>query len=137
MPLTELEKVAIFFVAIGPERAEALLKRLGTDAMMRIASVMKRLGPVSPEMKQAVLKEMLELLSGRQRPGRPRGPAVRGRAAPPQDDLLQKMSDLFDRDVDVRNLNWEAAGLNFDAELPRPPKPPDEDSDDPPSRRRR
>ncbi|GEM_PF-6588629 len=133
MPLTELEKVAVFFVAIGPERAEALLKRLGTDAVMRIAGAMKRLGPVTPEMKQAVLKEMLELLSGG--PGRPRGPASRGRAAPPQDDLLRKMSDLFEKDVDVRNLNWEAAGLNFDVEPPKPPRPPGED-EDPPGRRR-
>ncbi|OGG46243.1 MAG: hypothetical protein A3F84_23735 [Candidatus Handelsmanbacteria bacterium RIFCSPLOWO2_12_FULL_64_10] len=135
MPLTELEKVAIFFVAIGPERAEALLKRLGTDAVMRIASAMKRLGPVTPEMKQTVLKEMLELLS--EGPGRPRGPAARGGPASTgaQDDLLKRMSDLFDRDVDVRNLNWEAAGLNFDAELPKPPRPPGED-DEPPSRRR-
>ncbi|MSS70847.1 MAG: hypothetical protein EXS64_05095 [Candidatus Latescibacteria bacterium] len=137
MALTELEKVAIFFIAIGPERAEAFLKRLGTDAMMQIVTAMKRLGPVSPEMKQAVLKEMLDLLSGGRRPERPRG-ARRGPApAGPQDDLLRKVSDLFDKDVDVQNLNWEAAGLNFDAELPKPPKPPGEDSDDPPSGQRR
>ena len=51
-PLTELEKVAIFFLAIGPERAEVLLKRLGTDAMMQIAATMKRLSPVSSREKQ-------------------------------------------------------------------------------------
>lgn len=135
MPLTELEKVAVFFVAIGPERAEVLLKRLGTDAMMRIAGAMKRLGPVTPEMRQAVLEEMLALLSGGQRPGRSRGQAARERGAPPQDDLLRRVSDLFDRDVDVRNLNWEAAGLTFDADPPKPPKPPGED-EEPPRRRR-
>jgi hypothetical protein len=135
MPLTELEKVAVFFVAIGPERAEAILKRLGTDAMMQIVSVMKRLGPVSPEMKQAVLKEMLGLLAGRQRQERPQGRRGGPVQAGPRDDLLGRMADLFDKDVDVQNLNWEAAGLDFDAP-PKPPKPPGED-EEPPSGRRR
>ena len=136
MPLTELEKVAVFCVAIGPERAEALLKRLGTDATMRIGSAMKGLGTVTPEMKRSVLEEMLKLLSGGQRPARSAGE----RFAPPgvssQEDLLRKVSDLFDRNVDVQNLNWDGAGLNFDAEPPKPPKPPDEDTPPPSGRRR-
>ena len=133
MSLTELEKVAVFFIALGPERAEGLLRRLGTDAMMQIAGVMKRLGPVPAETKEAVLKEMLGLLTGGQRRGGPPGGAAR-LAAPPahaEDDLLKQVSDLFEKNVDVGNLNWEAAGLNFD-----PPKPPDEDDAPPlPGRR--
>ncbi len=134
MSLTELEKVAVFFIALGPERAEGLLKRLGTDAMMQIAGVMRRLGPVSAETKEAVLKEMLGLLTGRQRrgpdPGRRPARQV-GPSTGSEDDLLKQVSDLFEKNVDVGNLNWDAAGLNFD-----PPKPPDEDDAPPlPGRR--
>ena len=130
MPLSELEKVAIFFVAIGRDRAEGILKRLGTVAVMQIAEAMKRVGPVSTEMKQAVLREMLDLLSQKEprKPRRGRGP---GRpAAPPSpggsyEDLLKQVSDLFAKDIDVRDLDWGKAGYDFG-----PAPPPGDDSDD-------
>jgi hypothetical protein len=136
MALTELEKVAVFFVAIGPERAEGLLARLGPDAMMRIAAAMKRLRPIPDETRRAVLREMLELLTGKGAappPGRAGEKSRWAPSGPPPDDLERRVADLFRPDVDVRNLNWEAAGLDLNAP---PPRPPDEDEgEEPPTKR--
>lgn len=134
-PLTELEKVAIFFLAIGPERAEFLLKRLGTDAMMQIAATMKRLSPVSSREKQDVLREMLDIMVGGQEghlPGNQRDSLEREETKPidPEDHLLGRVSDLFQKDVDVRNLNWEEAGYDFSSSSPESSDDDDEDDDE-------
>ena len=134
-PLKELEKVAIFFLAIGPERAEVLLKRLGTDAMMQIAATMKRLSPVSSSEKQAVLREMLDIMVGGQG-GHPPGNQMdfpepgETKSIDPEDQLLGRVSDLFQKDVDVRNLNWEDAGYDFSSSSPESSEDDDEDDDE-------
>ena len=133
-PLTELEKVAIFFLAIGPERAEVLLKRLGTDAMMQIAATMKRLSPVSSREKQAVLRELLDIMVGGQwehPPGNQRDSLdEETKSIDPEDKLLGRVSDLFQKDVDVRNLNWEEAGYDFSSSSPESSEDDDENDDE-------
>ena len=48
----------------------------------------------------------------------------------PEDELLGRVSDLFQKDVDVRNLNWKDAGYDFNSSSPESSEDDDEDNDE-------
>lgn len=59
--LTGLQKVAIFLIAIGPEKSAAILRHLNNDKIELISSEIANTGVVEPKYINSVLKEFLEI----------------------------------------------------------------------------
>ncbi len=86
MNLTEVEKAAVLLIALGPQRAQRILDRLGAADLVPIIDAMQRMGQIAPEIRRAVLREVNQLLTHRAA-GRVSG------AQKPADEEI----DLFDR----------------------------------------
>jgi hypothetical protein len=57
---TQLQKVAIFLIALGEERARLLLASMELPTIERINQTIAALGPVKPEEKAAVMLEFAD-----------------------------------------------------------------------------
>lgn len=65
MNLTEVEKAAVLLIALGPQRAQRILDRLGATNLVPIIDAMQRMGQIVPEIRRAVLREVDQLLTDR------------------------------------------------------------------------
>ncbi len=94
-------KAAIALVALGPDRAAAILRGLGEDEVATLAGEVATLGPVSPDEVRSTMNEL-----------------VRGLAEP---DLLPAPGKRFAKDLLVRALGAErGAALGDRLDLPVP-----------------
>lgn len=59
--LTGLQKVAIFMIAIGPERSSKILKKFPDEDIERISKEIANISSIDPEIKKAVMEEFLQL----------------------------------------------------------------------------
>jgi flagellar motor switch protein FliG len=84
-------KAAIALVALGPERASAILKGLGEEEVQALAREVSILGPVSPDEVRSTIGEL-----------------VRGLGEP---NLLPAPGKRFAKDLLVRALGQERGGL--------------------------
>lgn len=57
--LNRSEKAALLLLAIGQDRAAAVLKNMGPKEVQTVGSTMARLGPISSEMVDSVLEEFI------------------------------------------------------------------------------
>ncbi len=90
---TQLQKVAIFLLALGEERARLLLASMELPTIERINQTIVALGPVSPEEKAAVMLEFADFFfEGKALPAPLADPTAakpaplppKAKAAPPQ-----------------------------------------------------
>jgi flagellar motor switch protein FliG len=94
-------KAAIALVALGPERAAAVLRGLGEDEVKVLAGEVATLGPVSPDEVRTTISEL-----------------VRGLGEP---DLLPAPGKRFAKDLLVRALGEErGTTLGEELDLPSP-----------------
>lgn len=128
MSLTDVEKVAVLLIALGPERAQRILDRLGPADLMPIVSAMKRMRSVDPEVRRVVLEEvsglLTDLAAGRVPGGRaPEEPAPGAPERPKPGEqapgLLGRVGPLLRGRVDPEGIDWDAVGFNFDDVWPR------------------
>lgn len=89
---TQLQKVAIFLIALGEERARLLLASMELPTIERINQTIAALGPVTPEEKAAVMLEFADFFfEGKALPASLADPAApkpaplppKAKAAPP------------------------------------------------------
>ncbi|MCC7264963.1 MAG: hypothetical protein IT369_20795 [Candidatus Latescibacteria bacterium] len=87
---TQLQKVAIFLIALGEERARQLLATMELPTIERINQTIVTLGPVSPEEKAAVMLEFADfffegkaLPAPLADPSKPTSLPPKAKAAPP------------------------------------------------------
>ena len=131
MELTDTEKVAVLLIALGPQRSQRILDRLGADELIPVVAAMKRMGQVSPEVRRAVLEEINQILTD-QATGRVPGPRQTASPPepPPRPDLFGRLGPVLPDRIDPDRIDWNAAGLDFDP----PPEsrwrrpPPEEDA---------
>ncbi len=130
MSLSEIEKVAVLLIALGPQRARRILDRLGTNDLLPIIQAMKRMRSVDPDVRNRVLEEVNDILSGLS--GTPDGdtPTV------PMEENAEASPNLFDRlgpylpeQIDPDGIDWDRAGFDFDDSEGKGPTdvPPQED----------
>ena len=107
MNLTEVEKVAVLLIALGPQRTQRILDRLGAADLVPIIDAMQRMGQIAPEIQRAVLREVNQLLTDRAA-GR-----VSGVQKPPSEAAGERI-DLFDRlgPYLPDRIDWEADDSN-------------------------
>ena len=146
--LNEVEKAAVLLIALGPEKAQDILDRLGSTDLMAIVSAMKRFQNVSEELKQSVLLEVSQLLMGlaanqfpvkddrdtttvdEEQPGLPTRKPRSEQVEPPADtnvNLFDRLGPLLKDRIDSDKIDWGAAGFDF-GEEGRWRRPPEEES---------
>lgn len=59
LDLTYAQRAALLLLAVGQDRASAVLKHMGPKEVQLIGSTMAGLGPISPEMVDGVLEEFI------------------------------------------------------------------------------
>ena len=128
MELTDVEKVAVLLIALGPERARPLLDRLDADDVMKITTAMSRMGSVPPEVRKQVLEEMRDALSGRL--GGPRPDRGGRRERRDRDEvvagLLDRLGPRLEDHINPDCVDWDAASFDSgepEDEDPGPPLP--------------
>ena len=147
--MSEIEKVSVLLIALGPQRAKRILDRLGPDELIPIVEAMRRLKKISPEARESVLEEVneiLENLAASSFPGSeydassPPEPEISAPELPPspsaRDILKQVQDELPDRvepkDTPPTEIDWGAAGFDFGTGK----RGKSDDDEDPPSDRR-
>ena len=148
--MSEIEKVEILLIALGPQRAQRILDRLGPDELMPIVDAMRRLKKISPEARESVLEEVngiLENLAASSFPGSdfdptaPPEPEISTPELPPSPsarDILEQVQDEFPNRIEPEEtspteIDWGAAGFDFGSGK----RGKSEDDEDPPSDRGR
>lgn len=63
------EKIAIFLLAIGPELAADILKRLSKKEVQRITAAMSRLGQIEQSIVDSVMSEFVDAMKGSDQKG--------------------------------------------------------------------
>lgn len=127
--MTEIEKVAILLIALGPDRSQRILDRLGPDELIPIVEAMRRLKKIPPETREAVLLEVndiLEDLAAATFPGSdydPAKPETPPEVPPPElpnqpsaKDILGQVQDELPERIeptDLPDIDWGAAGFDF------------------------
>ncbi|MBI2504616.1 MAG: hypothetical protein HYW07_15460 [Candidatus Latescibacteria bacterium] len=82
---TQLQKVAIFLIALGEERARLLLASMELPTIERINQTIAALGLVTPEEKAAVMLEFADFFfEGKSLPAPLADPAARRPTPPPK-----------------------------------------------------
>jgi len=124
--MTELEKVAILLIALGPQHAQRILDRLSPEEMLPIIEAMRRVGKVPIEKRNAVLEEVNGILTDLAAGRPPRVPSSErdspdGPAAGTV-DLIRKLGPYLPERVDPGSVDWSSAD---------PQAREDNDSDDP------
>ena len=80
---TQLQKVALFLITLGEERARLLLASMELPTIERINQTIAALGPVTPAEKAAVMLEFADFFfEGKSLPTPLADPAVKKKAAP-------------------------------------------------------
>lgn len=75
---TRLQKVAIFLIALGQERARQCLADVDLATLECLDAAIQTLGPISPEEKAAVMLEFADFFfADKPLPDKPRRPAAR------------------------------------------------------------
>ena len=148
--MSEFEKVAILLIALGPQKAQRILDRLGPDELMPIVQAMRKLKRITPEAREQVLTEVngiLEDLAATAFPGSefefdPTSPEpnIAPTELPPTPsarDILEQVQDVLPKKVEPEaksptEIDWGAAGFDFgsgnrgkrdDDEDDEPPEP--------------
>jgi hypothetical protein len=146
--MSEIEKVAILLIALGPQKAQRILDRLGPDELMPIVQAMRKLKRITPEAREQVLTEVngiLEDLAATAFPGSEFDPtSPEPDIAPPElpptpsaRDILEQVQDVLPKKVEPEaksptEIDWGAAGFDFgsgnrgkrdDDEDDEPPEP--------------
>jgi hypothetical protein len=147
--VSEIEKVAILLIALGPQKAQRILDKLGPDELMPIVQAMRKLKKITPEAREQVLTEVngiLEDLAASAFPGSEFDPASPELdAAPPElppspsaRDILEQVQDVLPDKVEPdapppTEIDWGAAGFDFGSGN-RGKKRDDEEDGSPPER---
>lgn len=149
--MTEIEKVAVLLIALGPDRSQRILDRLGPDELLPIVEAMRRVRDLPPGAREAVLEEVndiLENLAASAFPGStfdPDSPAKppetpQPPTPPPEPtarDILSSVQDELPERIEPKgdgpDIDWGAAGFDFGSGN----RGKREDDDDPPSGGRR
>jgi len=127
--MSEIEKVAILLIALGPKRAQRILDRLGPDELLPIVEAMRKLKKISPEAREQVLEEVngiLENLAASSFPGSdfdpadPPNPDIAQPELPPSPsarDILEQVQDELPKRIEPDStpseIDWGAAGFDF------------------------
>jgi hypothetical protein len=90
--LTRLQKVAVFLIALGEQKAREVLADVDLKTVEQINSAILKLGPVRPEVKAAVMIEFSDYFYKNKPlseklappPKRKRSPSQASKSAPPQ-----------------------------------------------------
>ncbi|HAA73626.1 TPA: hypothetical protein DCE37_00710 [Candidatus Latescibacteria bacterium] len=123
--MTEIEKVAILLIALGPERSQRILDRLGTEDLIPIVDAMRRMKSIPPEVRESVLLEVngiLEDLAATSFPGStfdPDAPDVHEPELPEKPsakDILGQVKEELPEKIEpnaLPDIDWGAAGFDF------------------------
>ena len=155
--MSEIEKVAVLLIALGPQKAQRILDRLGPDDLMPIVQAMRKLKKITPEVREQVLREVngiLEDLAASAFPGSDYDPAATEPDVTPPElpnapsarDILEQVQDILPEKVEPdtepptqeekppSEIDWGAAGFDFGSG--NRGKRDDADDDTPPERGR-
>ncbi len=126
--MTEIEKVAVLLIALGPERSQRILNRLGADELLPIVETMRKMREIPPDVRESVLEEVNGILedlaassfsgSGYD-PDAPPQPEIQTPELPDdpsaKDILKQVQKELPDRiePDSLPEIDWGAAGFDF------------------------
>ena len=127
--MSEIGKVAVLLIALGPQKAKRILDRLGPDELMPIVQAMRKLKRITPEAREQVLTEVngiLEDLAASAFPGSECDPtSPEPDIAPPElppapsaRDILEQVQDVLPEKVEPEakpptEIDWGAAGFDF------------------------
>jgi len=125
--MTEIEKVAILLIALGPDKSQRILDRLGPDDLIPIVDAMRKMKKISPEAREAVLEEVngiLEDLAATSFPGseydpdQPPTPEITAPELPGSSakEILGPVQDELPERIepdDLPEIDWGAAGFDF------------------------
>jgi flagellar motor switch protein FliG len=140
--MTEIEKVAVLLIALGPDRSQRILDRLGPDELLPIVQAMRAMKKIPPEIRESVLLEVngiLEDLAATSFPGSDFDPDAPPSAqeTPPElpiqpsaKEILGQVQDELPESIaseDLPEIDWGAAGFDFGSG-----KRGKKDEDDPP-----
>ncbi|MCZ6635354.1 MAG: hypothetical protein O7G87_18285 [bacterium] len=145
--MTEIEKVAVLLIALGPEHAQRILDKLSTADLLPIIQAMKHMRRIDPEIRQNVLKEVNDILTGlaaqnipgaqksprrSDSPSEPLPPTEETPLPLPEEDthLFERLGPHLPERIDPDHIDWGGAGFDFGEGADRPPrgKRPPEDS---------
>ncbi|MDA0746061.1 MAG: hypothetical protein O2954_06040 [bacterium] len=126
MNLTEVDKAAVLLIALGTERAQGVLDRLGTADLVPIVQAMKKMQKIDPQVRREVLAEVIQILGGLN--AGPKREAQRGDLELERDaGLLGRIGPLLPGHVDSDQIDWGRAGFDFGTEDPWRRKPPEDE----------
>ena len=135
---SRLQKVAIFLIVLGVDKAREVLADLDLATVEQINAAMVALGPIAPEVKAAVMIEFSDFFyhdkpltaklkpkpgpknkpaaapeAGKKTSAKPPPPApAPAPAAEGEEDILSTLRKLRER-VDPGTIDWGRAGYDF------------------------
>ena len=133
---TRLQKVAIFLIVLGVDKAREVLADLDLATVEQINATMVALGPIAPEVKAAVMIEFSDFFYHdkpltaklKPKPGHEKKPAAAPKAGkksgakppPPapapaaeeEENIQSTLRKLRER-VDPGSIDWSRAGYDF------------------------
>ena len=113
MNLTEIEKAAVLLIALGPQRAQPILERLGAADLVPIIDAMKRMGQIAPEIRRTVLEEVNRLLTDRAAGRTTRAqPSSGNEPGEGRMDLFDRLGPYLPDRIDPDGIDWDGAGLS-------------------------
>ena len=124
--MTEIEKVAVLLIALGTQKSQRILDRLGPDELLPIVEAMRKMNKIPPETRESVLLEVngiLEDLAATSFPGSqfdpeasPTVPEAQLPSGPTAKDILGQVQDELPERIepkDLPDIDWGAAGFDF------------------------
>ena len=132
---TRLQKVAIFLIVLGVDKAREVLADLDLETVEQINAAMAALGPIPPEVRAAVMIEFSDFFyhgkplsaklkpkpGPKKTPAAPKAakkkqteppPAAAAPTAEEEKNILSTLEQLRKR-VDPGSIDWSRAGYDF------------------------
>lgn len=119
MNLTEIEKVAVLLIALGPKRAQRILDQLSTTDLLPIIAAIKPMEKISPKVRQKVLEEVKQILTDQTT----KRPSTQKRNF--QTSLLDQLGPYIPNQIDWTTTESDLGPTLSDPT--HPDRPPEED----------